>query len=261
MRLATIFLVALAALPTAAAQRARYLMGTMCEVATGAPDAEARIEAAFAEAARVEKMLSTWIDDSELARVNHGAEPSPELRALLDETVAWSEKTNRAFDPRLRAVIRPGQPEGWEEGAFGKGYAIDRMLAHVSFINFGGQVAVRGAMRVTIADPRHRDHAVAELTLENASLSTSSHSEQAHIFDPRTRKLLPARGSVSVIARDALAADILSTALYVMGDEEGLRWANEHRVAAIFITPANHIRRSTHAPEVRVLDRHFVLKD
>ena len=59
-------------------------MGTVCEVAVqnGTP---ADIERAFAEAARVEAMLSTWRDDSELARVNRGeVQASPELRALLD---------------------------------------------------------------------------------------------------------------------------------------------------------------------------------
>ena len=198
--------------------------------------------------------------------MNRGAEPSAELRALLDRTIEWSRKTNGAFDPRLRALIR-GDGDGWEEGAFGKGYAIDRMLEILecgpprNFINFGGQLAVSGSMRVTIAHPKDREKLVLELTLENASLSTSSHSEQAHILDPRTRKLLSARGSASVIAPDALTADILSTALYVMGADEGLRWANEHGVAAIFITPENHIRRSAHAPDVRVIDRHFVLKD
>lgn len=253
MRRAAILLVALAALPTAAAQRARYLMGTTCEVAATGAGADARIEAAFAEAARVERMLSTWIDDSELAGVNRGAAPSPELRALLDQTMEWARKTNRAFDPRT--------PKGVDPGAFGKGYAIDRMLELVPFINFGGQIAVRGAMAVTIADPSERDTPVLELTLENESLSTSSNSEQRHIWDPRTRELVPARGSVSVIARDALTADILSTALFVMGDEEGIRWANEHGVAAIFITTEKHIRRSAHAPTVTVLDRDFSLKD
>ncbi|HUP61097.1 MAG TPA: FAD:protein FMN transferase [Thermoanaerobaculia bacterium] len=294
MRLATILLVALATLPTTAAQRARYLMGTVCEVAIDGPDAEERIERAFAEAKRVEEMLSTWTEDSELARVNRGAEPSAELRALLERVVEFSRRTNGAFDPRMGELVAGNRPSpwpsprgagrgDWEEGAFGKGYAIDKMMERVEcgdasrrfptedsgdlcrrtphFIDFGGQLAVRGAMRVTIADPKDRAKPILELTLENASLSTSSHSEKSHIFDPRTRQLLPARGSVSVIAPDALTADILSTALYVMGEDEGLRWANAHRVAAIFITPANHIRRSAHAPDVRVVDRNFALKD
>ena len=46
----------------AEATRARYLMGTVCEM-TAPP---AVIEPAFREADRVEKFLSTWRPDSEL---------------------------------------------------------------------------------------------------------------------------------------------------------------------------------------------------
>jgi thiamine biosynthesis lipoprotein len=263
-------------------------MGTVCEVAAENPG---QIELAFAEARRVEAMLSTWIEDSELARVNRGAEPGPELRALLEETLRWAEKTDRAFDPRIghlvvrsaaalpplsqRAERASGARESggratalqhpFEEGAFGKGYALDRMLALIdgeALINFGGQILVRGSREVTIADPAHRDDPVLALTIENASLSTSAGS---HILDPRSEKTASERGSTSVIASDALTADILSTALYVMGEDDGLRWAAAHDVAVIFINTHRDIRLSPAARErvrgLAVIDRHFSLKD
>ena len=277
-----------------AAERARYLMGTVCEVAAHDPG---EIELAFAEAKRIEAMLSTWTDDSELARLNRGeGTPSPELRALLDVADAWSKKTNRAFDPRIKSLIGVWKtreegalpsPEAIaaalrqtqiEEGAFGKGYAIDRMLARLAspeaMINFGGQIAVRGTLRVTIADPTDRDQPVIALTMHDASLSTSSGSEKtfeaggrrfSHILDPRTGEALPPRGSASVIADDALTADILSTALYVMGEDEGLRWADANGVAAIYVTPNRHVRLSAKARErargLELLDRNFSMKD
>jgi thiamine biosynthesis lipoprotein len=261
MKRATTYLVALAILPTFAAaavtERARFLMGTVCEIATdGSP---AQIESAFAEAQRIESFLSTWIANSELSRVNRGeAQPSPELCALLDSATEWSKKTNRAFDARWRGTF--------DEGGFGKGYAIDRMMAKLpdpSLINFGGQIAVRGTMRVTVADPEDRQKPVLEVTLENESLSTSSNSEQMHLIDPRTGEHLPRRGSASVIASDALTADILSTALFVMGVDEGLRWADANDVAVLFITPAHQIRLSSRARahRVNVIDGHFAMKD
>ena len=161
----------------------------------------------------------------------------------------------------------------YEEGAFGKGYAIDRMLdvlgASDAIINFGGQLGVRGAHLVTIADPENRAKPVLELTIRDASISTSSGSEKtfvaggrrfSHILDPRTGQALPPRGSVSVIAADALTADILSTALYVMGPETGLRWAREHGVTTIFID-GKSFTASTRIPDLRVLDHHFNTKD
>jgi thiamine biosynthesis lipoprotein len=290
MRVAT-FIVALAVVPqfAEAAERARYLMGTVCEVAADDPE---QIERAFAEAQRIEAMLSTWTEESELARVNRGeTAPSPELRALLDETLVWSHKTNRAFDPRIGHLVRPrrvipsgvegpgradgapparpdpstslGMTGGIEEGAFGKGYALDRMLALIdgeAMINFGGQILVRSAREVSVADPADRDKPVLALTLDDASLSTSAGS---HILDPRTGRSCGERGSVSVIAERALEADILSTALYVMGEEEGLRWAAAAGVAAIFIDTNQTIRLSPAARKlgVAVLDRDFSVKE
>lgn len=305
-------LVALATIPADAATRARYLMGTVCEVTA---ESERDVDFAFAEAARIEALISTWRDDSELARVNRGdAAVSREVRDLLRRSVEWSRKTGGAFNPLIaplvdvwktredgalperaqlaRAVAKTklgnarfdgnaialANGAEFEEGGFGKGYALDRMLAGMSskhaVINFGGQLIVRGATSVTIADPERRDRAVVALTLENASLSTSSGSEKqftvngrrfSHILDPRTGDALPPRGSVSVVASEALAADILSTALYVMGEEEGLRWADAHGIAAIFINPAREIRRSAAARAqlrgLAVLDGNFLLKD
>ncbi|HEY0140361.1 MAG TPA: FAD:protein FMN transferase [Thermoanaerobaculia bacterium] len=298
MRVATALFVALAVVPAnteAATNRARYLMGTVCEVAV-AENAESGIERAFAEAERIEGFLSTWKPESEMSRVNAGAEPSAELAELLATTLAWSKKTGGAFDPRVRSLIDVwktredgavpaperiaaalANKQQFEEGAFGKGYALDRMLARIdgdAMIDFGGQLLVRGSHRVAIADPADRDKPVIELTLTNASLSTSSGSEKtfeaggrrfSHILDPRTGQALPPRGSVSVIAEDALTADILSTALYVMGEDDGLRWANAHGVAALYLTPNHHVRLSDAARErargLAILDRNYTLKD
>ncbi|MBI4887815.1 MAG: FAD:protein FMN transferase [Acidobacteria bacterium] len=141
-------------------------------------------------------------------------------------------------------------------GAFGKGEALDRVDAALGdsawMINLGGQISVggptpAGGWPVAIADPRHRDRPFLQVRLLEGSLSTSGGSERnlvvngirvSHIFDPRSGQ--PARfgGSVSVWHRRGLAADALSTALFVMGPDEGLRWAEAHRVAALYLIPA-----------------------
>ncbi|HEY0159408.1 MAG TPA: FAD:protein FMN transferase [Thermoanaerobaculia bacterium] len=303
MRRAATLIAALAVVPVfteaEVQQRARYLMGTVCEVAVPAGH-EAEIELAFAEAKRIEAMLSTWIPESDLSRLNAsggaaGFQPA-ELQTLLDQTLEWSRRTNGTFDPRIKSLIDAWktreagalptrdalaaamQTKQWEEGAFGKGYALDRMLARITAreaaIDFGGQLAVRGELRVSIADPADRARPLLALTMRDGSLSTSSGSEKtfeaggrrfSHIIDPRTGEALPPRGSVSVIADDALTADILSTAIYVMGEDEGLRWADANGVSALFITPNHHVRLSAKARErargLELLDRNYSVKD
>jgi thiamine biosynthesis lipoprotein len=268
----------------------------VCEVSVPpSPAAQQQIESAFAEAARIERFLSTWHDDSELSRLNAHALTvvSPELRDLLRQTVEWAHTTGGAFNPLVKPLldawrIRDGGavPDDvalaaatsradlnniafggsvelrngaqFEEGAFGKGYALDRMLitlrgtgATAALINFGGQIASYNSLQeVAIADPERRERPMLSVTLSHGSISTSSGSEKSfaiagrrftHIIDPRTGEALPPRGSVSVIHESALVADILSTALYVMGPAEGVRWARDHDVTAIFITGSGQI--------------------
>ena len=128
MKLATTVLALIVAAHASAAVRARYLMGTLCEVS--AAD-ERQIEKAFAEAARVEAMLSTWRDDSELARLNANpsAPISPELASVLRVVDEQCVKTGGAFEPHIRPLI-----DAWktrEEGALPDAAAIAKALDEI----------------------------------------------------------------------------------------------------------------------------------
>lgn len=280
------------------ATRARYLMGTACTV-TVPQGKEPAAQAALDEIARVEQLLSTWRDDSELARLNAagGDAPvavSPELFALIDEAVSLARTTDGAFNPLVRPLVDlwktreegsiPAQPAieaalaridpalvgidrahstvalsrgaAFEEGGFGKGYALDRALALLAkegvrraLVDFGGQVSLFGwthGLDVAIAHPKQRLEPAVVVTLDSGSIATSSGSEQtfvvggtrfSHLIDPRNGRALPPRGSATAVDARGLVADVLSTALYVLGPDEGLRWADAHDVAALFIVP------------------------
>jgi high-affinity iron transporter len=310
---AVVALLILAAIVPASARadevtRAQAMMGTVCEIT--ADDAGA-LDAAFAEGQRIERMISTWRDDSELARFNTGDAKalSPELAADLRIALAWAKETGGAFNPLVRPLIDAWQTRGkgavpshetlakalkrtdlanadgmvlrngamFEEGAWGKGLAIDRMLdvlkargAKHALINLGGQIGQFGdPTDVAIADPRHRDVPAVALLLGKESISTSAGSEKTftaggrtftHIIDPRTGVALPPRGSVSVINDSAFVADILSTALYVMAPDAGMKWAKAHDVDAIFITDKNEVLASAPIPGLRALDAKFTVR-
>ena len=105
-------------------------------------------------------------------------------------------------------------------------------------LDFGGQVAVLGpGWTVPVADPRRRDRAAAELSIDGGSVSTSGNSERGivvdgerlgHLLDPRTGAPAPDFGSLTVWTADPLRADCLSTGLYVLGPEWALAWADAH---------------------------------
>lgn len=147
------------------------------------------------------------------------------------------------LDP-ARGLARLRHPQAAvEEGGFLKGYALDRMAdvlrragVRAALLDFGGQLLAFGRPRgAALAAPDDRQRRTLELELREGSLSSSGTSEHGrHILDPSTGGRCSAWGSTSVLASEALAADVLSTALYVLGPERGLAWANHHQVAAVF---------------------------
>ena len=151
-----------------------------------------------------------------------------------------------------------------DAGAFGKGEALRRLLrlpggSGFWMVDLGGQIVVSGtrpagAWPVAIAHPGRRAEIAMEVAVDGGSLATSGASERsyeieggmiAHIVDPRTGRPLHRPESVTVWHQDALTADILSTALYVMGPEAGLRYADEHGFAVLFLAPAGRGARES----------------
>lgn len=291
------FAALVATAPTAMADEAAVtrrvpLMGTTLEITVEGPDRSAALhagEAAVRALEATEARLSTWRDDSELARFNAApvgeAVPlSPTLAAELADARRCRETTRGAFDPavgaltaawglrtggreptdaeRRRAVaasgiehldlrdgratrLRPGVRV--DEGAFGKGAglraALDALAAHGgaqrALLDLGGQVAVLGGQKpwdVGVAHPVHRDRSIATVRIETGSLATSGTGVRGrHLLDPATGRPAPDFGSVTVWTQDPLAADCLSTGLYVLGPDAASAWATTHRGVELLI--------------------------
>jgi thiamine biosynthesis lipoprotein len=165
--------------------------------------------------------------------------------AELDRARAACGARQFRVAPRGRTVTRLSGGAGIDEGAWGKGYGLDQAAgvlkkAGVSsaLLDLGGQVLALGSdtaekpWSVSVAHPRDRQRTVVELGLANLSAATSGDSERSrevdgrrigHILDPRTGQPAPDFGAVTVVAPSGLVADILSTALFVLGPEKGLR--------------------------------------
>ena len=232
----------------------------------------------------------TPLDQVNHAAVGNPVPVPAELAALLARLFELSEATSGAFDPAVGPLIRawdlrgngrrPGAEElraairssavgsfriderggrvtrldpsaAIDEGAWGKGYALDRASARLAesgaasaLLDLGGQVLSVGdeARTVDLSHPVDRLRPVATIALRNASLSVSGDSERfrvvggeriGHLLDPRTG--LPARdfGSVAVVSPSALVADVLSTALFVAGPEEGIVLSERLRASGI----------------------------
>lgn len=94
-------------------EREAYVMGTTLRIAVAAPSRSQgirAIEEAFEAVRRVDDLLSTWRDDSEIARLNRAppGKPvllSPLLYTLLADAARWARLTGGAFDPAIGSLI------------------------------------------------------------------------------------------------------------------------------------------------------------
>jgi thiamine biosynthesis lipoprotein len=135
---------------------------------------------------------------------------------------------------------------GLEEGGFGKGAALDAAAKRLrelgierALLDLGGQVLVLGggeAPVLPLAHPDDRGRGLLNITLQSGSIATSGNSERGlridgkrigHLLDPRTGQPAPDFGSVTVWCANALDADCLSTALYVLGADQGLAFVEQ----------------------------------
>lgn len=131
-------------------------------------------------------------------------------------------------------------------GSVGKGYALDRCSQYLQlsgmddFLLHGdySSVLTHGtAWSVGIRDPRQLDQRLGVLQLRNRALGTSGVQFQSfeeggrrfgHVFDPRTGWPVEGMLSTTVVAPSAALADILSTALFVMGPQKARDYCDRH---------------------------------
>lgn len=180
--------------------------------------------------------------------------PDPARLARARAAVGWRYLELDAKN-RTARLLRPGMK--LDLGGIAKGYAADQALKVLAargvrraLVSGGGDLAVsdpppaRAGWRVEVAPPepapelpQHR------VSLRHAALATSGDVFQhieiggvrySHIVDPRTGLGLTDHSQVSVVARDGLTADGLSTAISVLGPARGVALANQFR-AGVFI--------------------------
>ncbi|RLB65551.1 MAG: FAD:protein FMN transferase [Deltaproteobacteria bacterium] len=275
----------------------RTAMGTTVTLASytsAALDQEAvrqALDRAHQEVSRLERLMTTWREDSEVSRINavagrHAVGVSSETFGVIAKSQWISKRSQGAFDitfasmgklwrfdedlvaelpdpaavtlARARIDYRRIKLDEADKtvmlerpdtrinlGGIAKGYAIDRAAAvlrqaglEAFFAQAGGDLYVEGrkpngeAWRVGVRDPRGSNGSYfAMLPVEDHAFSTAGDYERAfvkggkryhHIIDPRTGYPATASRSVTIWAKDALTADAIDDAVFILGPSEGL---------------------------------------
>ena len=144
-------------------------------------------------------------------------------------------------------------------GGIAKGYAVDCAIKKLQqagikscLVNAGGNMYGLGRngtrpWKVGIRHPRRPNEMIGFILLEDRAIATSGDYEQyfdsgnrrfSHIIDPKTG--YPVNNgvvAVTVISSSATIGDALSTAVFVLGKEKGLRLAERYKnTQAIILT-------------------------
>ena len=269
---------------------ARPMMGTEVSVYLWHDDpvrGEELVAAVFEEASRIDRLMSTYIEDSRISDINRRAADEPvvsgdELFQLIRRSLDISVLTRGAFDITYDSVgqhydFRSGQrPDAttvqdelklidyrfveldqatgtvhFKEhgvrinlGGIAKGYVVERGIAILrtqgvlyAIVTAGGDSRLLGDRRgrpwmVGIRDPRIDAQVAMSVPLADEAISTSGDYERYfeedgvryhHILQPSTGEPVSGVHSASVIGPDAVITDALSTSVFVMGVDQGLR--------------------------------------
>ena len=187
-----------------------------------------------------------------------GGAPAVPSAAALDSALAVVGSTRIVVDRYDRALtLPPGMRI--DLGGIAKGYAVDRAAAILrsrgassALVNVGGNMYAlgappgRGGWTIGIRDPRGGDGIVGSLLLRDEAVATSGNYENfveignrryGHIIDPRDGRPVDRVLGVTVVAKTAMAADALSTGLFVLGPERAPVALATSRARALFALP------------------------
>ncbi|AGK96090.1 FAD:protein FMN transferase [Clostridium pasteurianum] len=194
---------------------------------------------------------------------NHAKVPSKEE---IDKALSFTGYKDIIIDNGLGTAKLERTGESVDLGAIAKGYAADRAIEiykqqgiESAFINLGGNVLVLGnkpdgtPWKVGIQNPLlERGQCLGAVKAVDKTIVTSGdyvryfekdNVKYHHILDPRTG--YPANSglmSATIVSEKSIGADALSTAIFILGLEDGMKLINSLKdMEAIFITKDKEI--------------------
>jgi len=185
--------------------------------------------------------------------------PSPEVEAAARKRIGLEKLSLNGN------MLRKATPDLYVDlSTTAKGYGVDKVAELIEakgFTNYlveiGGEMRLKGFKHtgelwaVAVEKPISEERSVQQIIIpkDNAIATSGDYRNYfeidgqrfSHIIDPQTGKPINHKlVSVTVIAPSSMTADGLSTTLMVMGEAKGLTFANEHDIAALFISKSEH---------------------
>ncbi|MBO5907972.1 MAG: FAD:protein FMN transferase [Clostridia bacterium] len=213
-------------------------------------------------------VLKLWHDAREHGADNPDGAYIPD-GAALSEAALHTDINNLVIDEENSTVYISDSKMSLDVGAIGKGYATERAAELLisrgvsSYVlNIGGNIRAIGQKvtgegwltAITNPDKTSSESFACKVKIKNTSLVTSGDYERYyvvdgvryhHIIDPVTNMPADYFSSVSIFTLDSGLADALSTALFCMSYEDGLRIVESiEGVEVIWITKGGEIKKT-----------------
>lgn len=156
---------------------------------------------------------------------------------------------NLIVDKKNQTVYLSKKGSSIDVGAVAKGFVCEKVKEYAKtigfdngIINLGGNVLTIGLkdenkkFSVGIVNPEDTSKNIFTVGVADESVVTSGDYERYyevdgvrfnHIINPKTLKPADNNKAVTIISKDASLADALSTALFIMSGEDGLKLVNE----------------------------------
>jgi thiamine biosynthesis lipoprotein len=236
------------------ARYVRHVMGMPISLAlrgrhTDDHAARAAWSAAMAELHEVDRVFSTYREDSFISRMGRGEIGVEDCPAEVAEVLTLGEEAE-AESGGAFSVWLPGPHGGTrlDPSRVAKGWAAERAatplrrLADTDFsLSAGGYVLCRTLdpdgppWRIGVEDPAEPNRILAVIPVLTGAVATSGTAHRGrHLVDARTGRSPSGVASVTVVAGSLTAADIDATAAYAQGDNAA-RWleTRPHRSALV----------------------------
>jgi thiamine biosynthesis lipoprotein len=211
---------------------------------------------AESELKRIEKMLNRFDKESEVAKVNVGAQRSfvrvsDELWNILLDCRRYSELTDGYFDITLsdfekiifmeetHCILFDKNDLMLDFGGYAKGYAMKCVRKHFddvgidrALVNFGNSAALAlgthpfgDSWRIGVEDPYNKT-VLTEIALCDDFMSVSGNmpSNPQHIVHPKTAGFIHGDRMVAAVSDDPVDAEVLTTAWIASGEEQEPEW-------------------------------------
>lgn len=211
-------------------------------------------------------VLKIWHNYREMADGDPASASLPPME-MLETAAKHCDINNIIIDEDASTVYLNDPKMSLDVGSIGKGYAVQKVVEYAKelgynnmVISVGGNISAIGPKtngdlwKFGVQDPEKKQASIQTISIKDNCLVTSGDYERfyvvdgieyCHIIDPDT--LMPADyfKSVTILTPDSGVADALSTALFCMPLEEGLKFINSYENAeAMWVLEDGSIRYS-----------------